>query len=166
MNYKRGDIVWIGESVWKGQGKNAIKAARPGIIVSSDVINAANYTAEVVFLTTHPKHDANTNVTIRSAKAVSVALCGQITTVSSEQIGELFGTCTEAEMATIDRALLTSLHLEFDAAEYTEQFWSKKETEAEMYALRQALAAAKAEAETIKKMYDELLLHLISAAIK
>lgn len=35
-----------------------------------------------------------------------------------------------------------------------------------MSALRQALAAAKAEAETIKKMYDELLLHLISAAIK
>lgn len=166
MKYKRGDIVWIGESGWKGQGKNAIKAARPGIIVSSDVINAANYTAAVVFLTTHPKTDANTNVTIRSAKAVSVALCGQITTVSSEQIGELFGTCTEQELATIDRALITSLHLEFNASEYTEQFWTKAETEAEMYALRQALGAAKAEAETVKKMYDELLDRLISSTIK
>ena len=73
MDIKRGDIWYIesGYSVGSEQ-----RAGRPAIVVSSG-------TVEVVYLTTQPKRDLPTHVTISSLSRESTALCEQITSVST-----------------------------------------------------------------------------------
>ena len=66
----------------------------------------------MVYLTTQPKHDLPTHVTIRSTNRVSTAICEQITTVAIERIGSYCGQATDEEMAAIDRAMLISLGIQ------------------------------------------------------
>lgn len=109
MIIRRGDIFFIqpGSSVGCEQ-----YAGRPGIIVSNDLNNKHSTVVEVVYLTTAPKKDLPTHVTVRSSPKGGVALCESIYSVSTERIGDYAGHVTQEEMANIEIALLISLGIQ------------------------------------------------------
>lgn len=157
MEINRGDIFWVNPAAyaWKQSGENAIKAGRPAVIVSNDRINGEGLTCEVVYLTTHPKFDDATCVTIRSARDVSTALCGQISTVSTEQIGDKCGECSEREMEAINKAIMISLNLYYDNA-------PSAVTDRQDTALEKKLSEALAREEKLRAMCHQLLDQLSS----
>ena len=150
---KRGDIHYILESVSVGSEQ---RAGRPAIIVSNNAGNATSFVVEVVFLTTKPKTDMPTHVSIRSATYPSTALCEQITSVSTERVGEHVGTCTKQEMEAIDRALCISLNLvpEAPVRQNAVQEYSKE-----------AVDALTAERDMYKSMYDKLMDRILDRRI-
>lgn len=116
MEIKRGSI-WYVESSYAAVGSEQ-RPGRPAIVVSNDKNNQHSGTVEMVYLTTQPKHDLPTHVTIHSTNRVSIAICEQITTVAVERIGSYYGQATDEEMAAINRAMLISLGIQHgDAAE-------------------------------------------------
>lgn len=108
MEIKRGDIYYI-DSIYSTGSEQ--RGGRPAIIVSNDKNNQHSATVEVVYLTTQPKNDLPTHVTIRSSTRESIALCEQVHTVSTDRIGSYKGRISEAEQINIDIALLISLDL-------------------------------------------------------
>ena len=111
---KRGDIYYIKKRHTTG---SEIWGSRPGIIVSNDALNATSPVVEVVYLTTRPKKDLPTHVSILSTGNNSTACCEQIDSVSIELIGDSMGFCTAEEMAAIDQALLASLGISVEHPE-------------------------------------------------
>lgn len=109
MDIKRGDI-WYIESGYATVGSEQ-RPGRPAVVVSNDKNNEYSSTLEVIYLTTQPKHDLPTHVTIRSTNRESTALCEQITSVAVERFGDYCGHVTEHEMNRIETALLISLGL-------------------------------------------------------
>lgn len=63
-------------------------------------------------MTTQPKKDLPTHVTVRSTGKISTVLCEQVYSVSTERIGSYIGQCTDKEMEEIDIALMISLQLD------------------------------------------------------
>ena len=110
---KRGDIRYI-ESGYITVGSEQ-RPGRPAIVVSNDRNNEYSSTLEVVYLTTQPKHDLPTHVTIRSTNRESIALCEQITSVAVERFGDYCGRVTEQEMSRIETAMQISLALDMVA---------------------------------------------------
>lgn len=110
---KRGDI-WYIESGYNTVGSEQ-RPGRPAIVVSNDRNNEYSSTLEVVYLTTQPKHDLPTHVTIRSTNRESIALCEQITSVAVERFGDYCGRVTEQEMSRIETAMQISLALDMVA---------------------------------------------------
>jgi mRNA interferase MazF len=108
---RRGEIYYIEIPTSIG---TEIRKARPGIIVSHDKLNDHSGLVEVVYMTTTPKEEQPTHVSINSCDRPSTALCEQVNTVSKSRIGDYCGTCTPEEMAAIDRALLVSLGIELE----------------------------------------------------
>ncbi len=108
MRVKRGEVWYVEKGYSVGSEQ---QSGRPAIIVSNDKNNTYSATVEVVYLTTQPKQDLPTHVTIRSLNRISTALCEQITTVSMERLGNYCGTLTDQEMGEIDAAIKTSLGL-------------------------------------------------------
>lgn len=106
---KRGQIYFIQRRDTLGA---EITKARPAIVVSHNTLNATSGVVEVVYLTTQPKKELHTHVTIEATGITSTALCEQIDTVSVRLVGDLCGTCSDEEMAAIDKALRISLCLE------------------------------------------------------
>lgn len=104
---KRGDVYFIERE--DSEVGSEQRAGRPAIVVSNDAQNATSNVIQVVFLTTRPKTDLPTHVTVRSTGLLSTALCEQITPVDVSRLGDWRCACTEAEMANIDNALCISL---------------------------------------------------------
>lgn len=105
-NLRRGDIYYIDKEIVYGSEQ---QGGRPGIIVSNNVGNVESDIVQVVYITTQPKNDLPTHVTIHSAKQISTALCEQVWTISQSRVGDYVGRITEDEMVKIDRALAISL---------------------------------------------------------
>lgn len=105
---KRGEIYYIQRRDTVG---TEIMKSRPGIIVSTNGLNATAKTVEVVYLTTAPKKVLPTHVTIESTGRPSTALCEHIDYVSILLVGDYCGRCTDEEMDAIDTALMHSLSL-------------------------------------------------------
>lgn len=105
---KRGDIYYIEKHDAYG---SEIRKARPGVIVSNDMLNQTSDVVEVVYLTTQPKKELPTHAIINSSGCESTALCEQVDSVSLRLVGNYCGTCTPDEMLAIDRALCASLDL-------------------------------------------------------
>lgn len=108
MEIRRGDIYYIDKVPVIGSEQ---RAGRPAIIVSNEANNRHSSTVEVVYLTTQPKADLPTHVTINSAHRSSTALCEQVTSVSVDRVRDKMGRLTEREMTQVDIALLISLDL-------------------------------------------------------
>lgn len=106
---KRGQIYYISND--KGRIGSEIRKTRPAVIVSADFLNKYSGDLIAVFLTTQPKKEMETHVTIRSIKRESVALCEQPTTVSISRIQRYIGRVTEKEMQQIERALLCAMNI-------------------------------------------------------
>ena len=143
MQIKRGDILYVESGYAVGSEQ---RPGRPAIIVSNDANNRSSSTVELVYLTTQPKHDLPTHVTIHSLSRESIAICEQISTVAVERLGSVRGCVTDEEMANIEAAMLVSLGMQKKAP---------KEN------LDDRLAAAEAKCAVLQQMYDALLNKLI-----
>lgn len=152
MDIKRGDIWYIesGYSVGSEQ-----RAGRPAIVVSNNRNNQYSGTVEVVYLTTQPKRDLPTHVTISSLSRESTALCEQITSVSTERFGSYRGAVTDEEMEDIEEAMMISLGLAPHAAAEP-----RDETPPPMLETR--LAESEARCSELRQMYDSLLSKMLN----
>lgn len=163
MNIKRGQIYYIARGYTTGC---EMWGGRPGIIMSNDQNNRASGTVEVVYLTTRPKKDLPTHVTIRSLDRESTALCERVTSVSTDRLGRCMGEITEAEMKSLEIAMLISLGIQMERAE-------PKETEDPVAELRQAmnraavaslrheLEAEKTKREALQWAYESLVAQIL-----
>lgn len=104
---KRGDIFYIANSKYYATNPEN-EAGRPGIVVSCDELNEHSPSIEVVYLTTKDKKPIPTHVPIL-CKINSTALCETIYTVSKDRLGDYVRTCSDEEMAAIDKGMLCSL---------------------------------------------------------
>ena len=104
---KRGDIFYIANSKYYATNPEN-EAGRPGIVVSCDELNEHSPSVEVVYLTTKDKKPMPTHVPIL-CKINSTALCETIYTVSKDRLGNYVRTCSDEEMAAIDKGMLCSL---------------------------------------------------------
>ena len=121
-------------------------ADRPAVVVSNDKNNENSGVIEVVYMTTQPKTDLPTHVTVRSTGRISTVLCEQVYSVAVERVGTYIGQCSDAEMQNIDIALMISLQLDGNtktSKKYTETIAKQEE---EIKGLREQLASAKEDA--------------------
>ena len=86
-------------------------ADRPAVVVSNDENNKHSGVIEVVYMTTQPKTDLPTHVTVRSTGRISTVLCEQASSVSVDRVNNYIGQVSEQEMKNIDIALMISLQL-------------------------------------------------------
>lgn len=106
--YKRGEIYYINNGSG-GQVGSEMRKDRPAIIVSNDANNKYSSVVEVVYLTSKPKKELPTHVTIRSTGRMSVALCEEPTAISTERINNYICMATDKEMESVDIALMIAL---------------------------------------------------------
>ena len=110
MEIYRGDIFYLtGKS--KDYGKNVQDQDRPCIVVSNDKANTYSPVIEVVFLTTEDKKPLPTHVDVM-CQIPSTALCEQVHSVNKSRLGTFIRSCSDVEMAAIDKALMISLGLD------------------------------------------------------
>lgn len=150
---ERGDIFYV-ESMYNEEGSEQ-KSGRPAIIVSNDIGNKNGPIVEVVYLTTAPKNDMPTHVTIRSSTKPSTALCEQITTVAKTRLGSFVAQCTEAEMKNVEIACAISLGIELGNSTVKEVV-GEKPVPAPTVDNSEIIRAA-AERDVYKNLYEGLL---------
>lgn len=141
---KRGDIFYIANSKFYSTDPSN-EAGRPGIIVSNDTLNEHSPVVEVVYLTTKDKKPMPTHVGIL-CKIPSTALCETIYTVTKDRLGDFVRSCTDKEMAEINRGMLCSLGITAPVAE--------REVETSENADTTSLAVEK---NLYKTLYEQLL---------
>lgn len=146
---KRGEVYYITDRNSLGA---EMRKARPGVIVSNDILNQTSEVVEVVYLTTQPKKDMTTHTRIKATGLESTVLCEQIDTVSVNLVGNYCGTCSPDEMLAIDRALCASL----DIARCARTGSSLKIATPEEVKLIHELERVKAERDRYAKMLDKL----------
>ena len=110
-NIKRGEMFYISRGGVSYSGSEQ-HSDRPAVVVSNDKNNENSNVVEVVYMTTQPKTDLPTHVTVRSTGRPSTVLCEQVYSVSTERIGTYIGECSDKEMENIDIALMISLQLD------------------------------------------------------
>lgn len=157
---KRGEIYYIESYYTTGSEQ---RAGRPAVIVSNDRNNEHSATVEVVYLTTQPKHDLPTHVTVRGTGRDSIALCEQVSTVAIERVGEFCGECNKQEMVAIETALMISLDLSMSSetqekvVEVIKEVPMTVDTD-RVVELQSKLTATNAQLEILQKMNNDLLL--------
>jgi len=160
MDIKRGDIYYIGGGYATGSEQ---RSGRPAVVISNDKNNKHSSTVEVVYLTTQPKRNLPTHVTIHSLSKESIAICEQITTVAIERFGEYRGHITPDEMEGLEDAILISLGIHPKVVEVP----TGRAVPVVSAAPDQDMAARLAEAETrcnvLQQMYDALLGRVVGA---
>lgn len=169
---RRGEIYYVDK--FGTQTGSEQFSGRPAIIISNDENNKYSGTVEVVYLTSQPKKDLPTHVTIRSANQISVALCEQITTISKDKIGNYMTECTGEEMEEIDAALMISLGIngvandEEDGADFDADGEEDYEEGEDTYESETSAEVAKIEAErdVYKTLYNELLNKMIGWEVR
>ena len=148
---RRGEIFYIargGATNWSEQF-----ADRPAVVVSNDENNKHSGVIEVVYMTTQPKTDLPTHVTVRSTGRLSTVLCEQVSSVSTDRVNNYIGQVSEQEMKNIDIALMISLQLSGGgktSKQYNETI-QKQQEEIEYYRNKiQAMQQSLEEKETEK----------------
>lgn len=158
-NIKRGDIYYIKSYKSESVGSEQ-RPGRPAVVVSNDRNNANSSVLEVVYLTTQPKHDLPTHVTIRSTDRDSIALCEQITPVSFERFGIYKGHVTDSEMANINIALAISLGLSTCTEAKVDEVVERSKPPVP----DTRLVEVEARCAVLQQMYDALLKRFIDKA--
>lgn len=100
---RRGDIYYINND--RGQIGSEMKKDRPAVVVSNDMNNRYSNEITVVFLTSKPKKNLETHVTVYSTGRESVAMCEGMTTLDKQRTGKFLGRMSRKEMDAIDKAL-------------------------------------------------------------
>ena len=150
-NIKRGEMFYISRGGVSYNGSEQ-HSDRPAVVVSNNKNNENSNVVEIVYMTTQPKTDLPTHVTVRSTGRPSTVLCEQVYSVSTERIGTYIGECSDKEMENIDIALMISLQLSGGgktSKQYNETI-QKQQEEIEYYrnkiqAMQQSLEEKKTE---------------------
>lgn len=171
---KRGEMFYIsrGGASYNGSEQHA---DRPAVVVSNNKNNENSNVVEVVYMTTQPKTDLPTHVTIRSTGRISTVLCEQVYSVSTERIGTYIGEATDKEMENIDIALMISLQLDNGIKTAKEYYKTIKEQQEEIDSLKKEIdkkianmtqtedtIRLQTERDTYKTMYEQLLNRLVN----
>ena len=136
---RRGEIFYIARG-WATNGSEQF-ADRPAVVVSNDENNKHSGVIEVVYMTTQPKTDLPTHVTVRSTGRLSTVLCEQVSSVSTDRVNNYIGQVSEQEMKNIDIALMISLQLS-GGGKTSKQY---NETIQKLQAMQQSLEEKKTE---------------------
>lgn len=146
---KRGEMFYInrGGASYNGSEQHA---DRPAVVVSNNKNNENSNVVEVVYMTTQPKTDLPTHVTIRSTGRISTVLCEQVYSVSTERIGTYIGEATDKEMENIDIALMISLQLDNGIKTAKEYYKTIKEQQEEIDSLKRKI-------ETMQQEHEEAI---------
>lgn len=156
----RGDIFFVYKANSYGAEQ---QGGRPAVVVSNDTGNKFSECVEVVYLTTKDKKPLPTHCEV-VAMEKSTALCEQVFTVSKDRLAEYIRSCTDEEMAEIDRALAVSLGLDTalkeGKAETTEHVEPANEKQA---APEEDKIRLETERDLYKQMYENLLNRLTIA---
>lgn len=157
-NIKRGEIFYIA----RGGATNGSEqfADRPAVVVSNDKNNMHSGVIEVVYLTTAPKTDLPTHVTIRSTGRTSTVLCEQVTSVSVDRVNNYIGQVSEQEMKNIDIALMISLAIGEDtklSKAYREERMRQQEEIERLKAENETLKAEKAECGANTEPHEQVM---------
>lgn len=151
-NIRRGEIFYIARGGGATNGSEQF-ADRPAVVVSNDENNKHSGVIEVVYMTTQPKTDLPTHVTVRSTGRLSTVLCEQVSSVSTDRVNNYIGQVSEQEMKNIDIALMISLQLSGGgkaSKQYNETI-QKQQEEIEYYRNKiQAMQQSLEEKETEK----------------
>lgn len=107
-NIHRGDIFYFDKGQVTGVEQ---QGGRPGVIVSNDACNNSSDFLLVCYLTTQPKTNLPTHVSVMCEQE-SICLCEQVHTLSKEKMRNYYCTCTPEEMAEIDKALVITLGID------------------------------------------------------
>lgn len=152
---RRGDIYYINND--RGQIGSEMKKDRPAVVVSNDMNNRYSNEITVVFLTSKPKKNLETHVTVYSTGRESVALCEGMTTLDKQRTGKFLGRMSRKEMDAIDKALGVAIGIDRkeEGGDMTvDKRASPKDWKEE--AIRET-----AKAETYRAMYETLLNKII-----
>ncbi len=122
-------------------------ADRPAVVVSNDENNKHSGIIEVAYLTTQPKTELPTHVTIRSTGRVSTVLCEQVTSVSVERVNNYIGQVSEQEMKNIDIALMISLQLDGDSKSHKQYNETIKKQQEEIDGLKKEIEQVQQECD-------------------
>lgn len=157
-NIKRGEIFYIA----RGGATNGSEqfTDRPAVVVSNDENNMYSGVIEVVYLTTAPKTDLPTHVTIRSTGRTSTVLCEQVTSVSVDRVNNYIGQVSEQEMKNIDIALMISLAIGEDTKSskaYREERMRQQEEIESLKAENETLKAEKAECGANTEPHEQVM---------
>lgn len=152
---KRGEIYFIKRRDRFNVG-GEIPKARPGVIVSSDTLNNNSDVVMVVYLTTHPARSLPTHVCIHATGTPSTALCEQIDHVSTQLLGNYCGTCTEEELAAIERGMVKALDMEFRIDPTMNKAEPQELSEGEKWMMKE-VGKLQAERDRYAKVIDRLL---------
>lgn len=107
-NPRRGEIWFVKNNsasyneIWGG------RKDRPCVVLQNDKLY--NDTIIIAYLTKQPKEENPTNVTIQ-ANTTSILLGSQINAISKKKFINCIGKVSEADMATIEKAVLTALDI-------------------------------------------------------
>ena len=181
MDIKRGDIVYV--EIPYATGHEMMKD-RPAVVVSNDAMNYTAPVVSVVYLTGSKQADRPFHVEVWGAASArhgsSTALCEHIYTVDKSRLGKLMGTCSEEEMDAIDKGILLSLALgdgKYRAGQGIQvpppapgargedvRGLDADQHPAEQRAADATISSTKAELETYKRLYGELLDRVVGGA--
>ena len=126
-------------------------------MVSNNKNNENSNVVEVVYMTTQPKTDLPTHVTVRSTGRISTVLCEQVYSVSTERVGTYIGECTDKEKMLQQEHEDAIAEIEQDAAVYVEE--NKKIANMEK---TEDTIRLQTERDTYKTMYEQLLNRLVN----
>lgn len=182
MDIKRGDIVYV--EIPFATGHEMLKN-RPAVVISNDAMNYTGQVVSVVYLTGSEQADRPYHVKVKSSvdarHGSSTALCEHIYTVDKSRLGKYMGHCSREEMEAIDKGILMTLALgegryrlgqkverHQDERHQEPEAWEDGETEAEpacaeLAEAEKVLAATRAELETYKRLYQDILDRVIRA---
>lgn len=145
---KRGEIWYINRGEQAETGEE-MRAGRPGIVIATP---CGGRLVTVIYLTTNPRYDLPSHVSISSSSRPCVALCEQITTVDASRVGMYVGTCSDREMKMIDLALLVALGIDIEGgAARTPQTPPNREE----------IVKLTTERDLYKSLYEKLLAELV-----
>ena len=171
----RGEVYYI-KSIYPAVGSEQ-RSGRPAVIVSNNLNNEHSKCVEICYLTLQEKTPLPTHVLIdRGECENSTILCEQVTTVSTERLGDYMCRVPDDIMDKVDKALVVSLGLDYlmsgeDNSNKTSNFDSKdaqiKELMHHLDCTRKELELAKEANATIKekaanaimyeRMYNDIL---------
>lgn len=107
--FMRGEIYYIYNFPTCGHEQ---RSGRPAVIVSSNEINAHSEVVEVCYLTLKEKPDFPTHIFIDIGPCInSTVLCEQITSVSTDRVGDFMCRIPEHLEEALDKAIMASLDL-------------------------------------------------------
>ena len=139
-----------------GDGYKAKLSPEEVLIVSSNVQNAHNRYAMVVYLYRQTTRDLPTHVTVRRPNGKVTVACEHVRSINVDNIGAKVGEITKTEMSAVDVALAIALGLDFGAA--SAQKGDSDDT------LLEAVAALEREAAALERENEALRQSLQQAA--